>query len=540
MGLSVSKTKAMIFSQRKTESQTNLRLDNQDIEYVSQFKFLGLIFDNKFTWNAHVNYIEANRYKRMNLLKFVSGTKWGANRSSFYKLYTAFILSKIDYGCEFYYSASQQNRYKLDRIQYKCFRLCTGAFKSTPINILLITNKEKPLEIRRKELQTKFLYRIYNKDIFFDHTNICWQNFYVNQNFKDSIVNTVLKTVSRAELVMYYNNYNIHTQIIPIPPWKISEISVNWNLLNQADKIYSPLQTKILTREYIDSYSGYLNIFTDGSKQSNNNNTASAVYIPYFNVQISKRIPDLCSVYTAELIALLLALDWIRDVKPSNSVIFTDSLSALEALQNPLEHINKNAIIKEIVVILFELINNQIKVIFNWIPSHVDIKENDKVDSLAKDACKNELIQIQVPINRSEINKEIQLKYQIIWERQYNLNNKGQFFKLIEPDVKNIQIINLQNKHMETIIYRLKTGHNRLNMHLHKLGLHDSGLCDFCEEPETVKHYLLDCLKYQHYQENLVDFANKNNVKLTIESILKNRDMFPLIYDYVLKTKKEI
>ena len=52
-----------------------------------------------------------------------------------------------------YYSASQQNRYKLYCIQYKCLRLCTGAFKSTPINILLITNKEKPLEIKRKELQ---------------------------------------------------------------------------------------------------------------------------------------------------------------------------------------------------------------------------------------------------------------------------------------------------------------------------------------------------------------------------------------------------
>ena len=84
----------------------------------------------------------------------------------------------------------------------------------------------------------------------------------------------------------------------------------------------------MITREYIESYSGYSNIFTDGSKQSNNS-TASAVYIPNFNVQISKRIPDLYSVYTAELIALLLALDGIKDVKPSNSVIFTDSLSAL-------------------------------------------------------------------------------------------------------------------------------------------------------------------------------------------------------------------
>ena len=90
------------------------------------------------------------------------------------------------------------------------------------------------------------------------------------------------------------------------------------------------------------------------------------------------------------------------------------------------------------------------------------------------------MIQIQVPINRSEINKEIQSKYQIMWETQYNTINKRQFFKSIEPNVKNILIINMQNKHMEIILYRLRTGHNRLkNMYLHKLGLHNSGLGDF-------------------------------------------------------------
>ena len=100
------------------------------------------------------------------------------------------------------------------------------------------------------------------------------------------------------------------------------------------------------------------------------------------------------------------------------------------------------------------------------------INENDKVDLLAKNACNNKMIQIQVPINRSE--------------------------------------------HMEIILDRLRTGHNRLNMHLHNLGLHNSGLRYFCEEPETVKHYLLDCMKYQHLQENLMNFVMKNNIKLTI------------------------
>ena len=89
---SVSKTKAMIFtSRKKLESRNKVKIYNQDIVYVNQFKFLGLIFDNKFTWNDHVNYIEAYCNKRINLLKFVLGTKWGANsfvQISLYKLYT--------------------------------------------------------------------------------------------------------------------------------------------------------------------------------------------------------------------------------------------------------------------------------------------------------------------------------------------------------------------------------------------------------------------------------------------------------------------
>ena len=54
-----------------------------------------------------------------------------------------------------------------------------------------------------------------------------------------------------------------------------------------------------------------------------------------------------------------------------------------------------------------------------------------------------------------------------------------------------------------------------VNMHLHRIGLHNFGLCDICEEHETVKYYLLDCLKHQQFQKNLIDFAMKNNIKLT-------------------------
>ena len=43
--------------------------------------------------------------------------------------------------------------------------------------------------------------------------------------------------------------------------------------------------------------------------------------------------------------------------------------------------------------------------------------------TFSKKACV--MTQIQVPINRSEIYKEIHFKYQIIWKTQYNTNIKG-------------------------------------------------------------------------------------------------------------------
>ena len=54
------------------------------------------------------------------------------------------------------------------------------------------------------------------------------------------------------------------------------------------------------------------------------------------------------------------------------------------------------------------------------------------------------MIQIQVPLNKVKINEEIHIKYQTIWETQYNtkLIIKDIFLNLqIEPSVKNIQII---------------------------------------------------------------------------------------------------
>ena len=93
-------------------------------------------------------------------------------------------------------------------------------------------------------------------------------------------------------------------------------------------------------------------------------------------------------MYSAELTAIFLALSWIKDLKPYRAVIFSGSLSAIQSLQNIRQQINNSSIIKEIALIITELHYNLNIVTFTSIPSHIDIKGNDKVDNLARSTCK--------------------------------------------------------------------------------------------------------------------------------------------------------
>ena len=43
----------------------------------------------------------------------------------------------------------------------------------------------------------------------------------------------------------------------------------------------------------------------------------------------------------------------------------------------------------------------------------------------------------------------------------------------------------------ETIISRLRFGHTSLNSTLFKIGKHNSGRCEYCNEEETLEHVML-------------------------------------------------
>ena len=77
--------------------------------------------------------------------------------------------------------------------------------------------------------------------------------------------------------------------------------------------------------EIKSNYPGYLCIYTDGSK-INKNIAAAAVSK---DQSLSCRLPENSSIFTAELIALKLALEIIENSLQNKFLIVSDSLSVL-------------------------------------------------------------------------------------------------------------------------------------------------------------------------------------------------------------------
>ncbi|GFW27949.1 uncharacterized protein TNCV_768291 [Trichonephila clavipes] len=75
------------------------------IKVVTEFKFLGLIFDQSLRFHRHLKDLKIRSTKALNILKVIANTRWGADRTSLLRLYRALIRSKLDYGSVVYSSA---------------------------------------------------------------------------------------------------------------------------------------------------------------------------------------------------------------------------------------------------------------------------------------------------------------------------------------------------------------------------------------------------------------------------------------------------
>ena len=149
------------------------------------------------------------------------------------------------------------------------------------------------------------------------------------------------------------------------------------------------------------SFRNYYELYTDGSKDVSNDITKTS------------RLADRTSIFTAELYAIVLAYMLVYRKHHKQFIVFSDSLSALQAIRN---FDVDNDLVMHIVGEHLRLEKSGKHVELCWIPSHVGITENEKADAAAKAALQITFSKLPATDLYPSVSQYCSSEWQVSWE----------------------------------------------------------------------------------------------------------------------------
>lgn len=532
--ISTEKTVAVLFTKSTNRPDVKLEINGRQIKVAKSTKFLGVIFDQQLTWSEHIDYISSKCGKRLNLMRAVSGARWGATHKSLVTIYRALIRSVLDYGALAYDSASTSQLQKLDRMQSSALKLCCGAMKSTAIAALQVECGEAPLRLRRLQHQIKFAVKVIAtnnhvaKSVFEDQ----WTTHY--GNFDDNSKPMALKVSPFLEEI------NVDDTEAPksgnFAPWLVAGPDIDRSLTMEINKKDAPTILATLARDKISQeYSTYVHIYTDASKNETGRvgigchiqSTSS-----FSAMDLERRLTDGVAVQTGELAAIKLALENVRQLEQITAfkryVIFTDSLSSVENFISGKSHSRPN-LMNDTTDVL-HTIKSQITLV--WVPSHIGIPGNERADRLAYAATQRPHVDIEIGLELQETYKKVDSYITNLWQQEWNDGTTGRHFYSIQPDVTSKERPQFKKRSTEVLAHRLRLGRCQLNAYLYRIACHETGKCASCGQPETIDHYLISC-PTNDVASKVQYICNKEQVEFIVPAILRSSTVLDAIHRFI-------
>lgn len=459
---SAPKSRCTLFTRFRKNNKLELHLNNTPIPYTKTTKILGIIFDNKNTWQAHLKEIRKATLIKLNIIKVLAHTTWGANGTTLKQIYKSLIMSKLEYGAFLYIDAKQSLLKMIETIHNSGLRLVTGAFRSSPIPSILNIANTPPLDLKRIQ-------------------NALLQKARRAQNSHTPNIENKIK-LNNFE----FNCSGIFKHEHPItPPWVEMDLHSNTDLSFYIKSETMDITYRNLAYSLLEDYQDYTLFYTDGSKTEEG--VGASIYSTYITKMF--KLPDFCSIYTAEAYAISQTLEVIKQHKINKAIILSDSLSSLKSIRNT-NHPNTISKIIQNQISLLNINNQNVKLL--WIPSHVGIIGNETADTYAKRAINSpDAISIQI-CSLSDIKGVIQSLTLQQWQHRWSLSHT----KLNEIKLHiNPWPPSFSKRRHEVIINRLRIGHTWLT-HRFLMRHEEPEQCITCGETLTVKHVLLYCQIY--------------------------------------------
>lgn len=303
-------------------------------------------------------------------------------------------------------------------------------------------------------------------------------------------------------------------------PWKFENLKFDVSLSRDTKANTTSEEYKSKFKEIITSkYKTHIKFYTDGSVQDEK--SAYAIYSD--NYEFSKRLANYSSIFTAEMKAIEQCLKHIDQNEDRRKfIIITDSLSSIIKLKSLYD---QHPIVTNIKDLIAKSSNKQITLF--WCPGHVEIEGNEKADSKAKEALKQD--EEHDKFIWHDYRQQIKKYIYDIWSKEFNDLTNNKLKEIIPIPCKRFENYNL-NRQDRQIITRLRIGHTNLT-HKHYMENTDPPKCECgTDNLLTVKHIFNNCTRFSKYKrqykiKDITSLSNPSNFENIIK-FLKKIDLY--------------
>ncbi len=527
--INTEKTTGIVFTKNNLNlDKIVIKIDGKPICFNDKCVLLGVTFDRRMTWNAHIEALEDKAKSNLNLMRCISGTKWGANRNILMTVYKALIRSHLDY-CSFVYNdCSKTLKGKVDSIQYKSLLIAVGGIKGTALYALLGECGETSLELRRKKLLIKYLLKLQNnKNNAASTVLIDKKYFNLEINNKSNYKQILDNFTSANDIVLEKFEYASDPE-----PWTENYEQVDIEL-SQINNVQNKTQDAV--NKYSLIKNTFKNIFLVDGSVKKDGKVGAAVFCADLSLKLHFKLPVFLNIYYAEAFAILKALEFISEHDLQKSCIISDSLTVLSDIKyNHLANSPHPYLINTITKHLSGLKSISI----SWLPGHLENANIPSADKIAKLSADLPYPPVNISYTCAEATCVLEEWVEGLWNNEWRENIKCSYQKIFK--LNKGHEFTFKSRRIDTAISRLRLCQTRLNSGKFKIGQHEDGLCLSCGVMEDGYHFIFNCVRTVNLRIKLREIAEKGNVKWNFADVLSNKESIIAIAEYIVRNNIEV
>jgi ribonuclease HI len=530
-----------------------LKLEDQDVQDVECYKYLGVQIDSQLRWKKQAQRATANATKWTLQYRRLTRPSTGVSPKLMRQLYLSVALPKITYGIDVWYtppnkpagftknSGSVGILHNLQKTQRIASTAITGTMRSSPTDLIDAHAGILPMELALKKACHRGLVRV----LTLPDTHPLHQ---------------IIRQAKRHPPEKHLSSLDQLLKIFKMRNTKVETIDSATHHMAGTARFKTLIAT---TREdsilHENNDNADYKAFSDGSGQDNDIGASAILYKkgqvrPVGSLRAFLGPKTKRNTFEAEIIGAILATWIIRNTAGTigkEVSLYVDNQAVIMALTGTRPSSGQHLI--NTLVTASNGMPCKLKII--WISSHSKVIGNEAADKLAKIAARGRasrvadlphILRSPLPVSASALKQEFSAKINRLWTKSWDNSPRKERFSRIDPDFPyndfRKRLFSLTRKQASTIM-QLRIGHFPLNYFLKRIGKSDTDRCDNCfagpdhrQVAETINHFLFECQTYYEARHELT--ATIGRSRLSLKKISKNTDHMKALVTFINRTER--